>query len=198
MRAKVTQWHSATAEADRFAGVIAALDEPTAFDVSAAQALDERKALLERHAAARPTHERASGPLGWTHGDLQFRNVLWSDGEVAAVLDWDRVAVRPLAEEVVRTAQVQFATEDGHLDLTRVSAFTAGYRRVVDLADEDLRDAVTRLWWKRMTDFWPLQWHYDKADSGCDALWVAGERLLGWWSAHRDLVEAAFTTGARS
>jgi len=98
------------------------------------------------------------------------------------VLDWDRVAVRPLAEEVVRTAQVQFATGDGRLDLERVATFTAGYRGVVELADEDLRDASVRLWWKRMTDFWPLQWHYDKADLGCDELWVSGERLLGWWS----------------
>jgi len=123
---------------------------------------------------------------------------LWRDGRVAAVLDWDRVAVRPLAEEVVRTAQVQFATKGGRLDLERVAAFTAGYRGVVDLVDEDLRDAAVRLWWKRMTDFWPLQWHYDKADHGCDDLWTSGEVLLGWWSGHRDLVQDAFTRRAQS
>jgi Ser/Thr protein kinase RdoA (MazF antagonist) len=197
-RTRVSAPSTATAEADRFLGVIDTLDAPRSFDLSAARTLEERKALLEQHAAARPAHERPSGPLGWTHGDLQYRNLLWRRDRVAAVLDWDRVAVRPLAEEVVRTAQVQFATKDGRLDLERVAAFTAGYRGVVDLADEALRDAAVRLWWKRMTDFWPLQWHYDKADHGCDDLWTSGEALLAWWSGHRDLVQDAFTGRAPS
>ena len=69
------------------------------------------------------------GPFGWTHGDLQFRSILRDGGVVSAVLDWDRIAVRPLGEEVARTAQVQFGGELGYLDLERVAALTAGYGR---------------------------------------------------------------------
>ncbi|WP_167828674.1 phosphotransferase [Streptomyces sp. MZ04] len=52
-----------------------------------------------------------------------------------------------------------------------VSAFVTGYRSQRDLADADLTDAVERLWWKRLTDYWQLQFHYDKHDFGADALW---------------------------
>ncbi|WP_211264061.1 phosphotransferase [Streptosporangium amethystogenes] len=193
-RAKVTRPEAATAEADRFLCAIVGLEVPEPFDIAAAEALERRKALIAAHAAQRPVDEVPRGPLGWTHGDFQPLNVLWEAGRVTAVLDWDRLAVRPYAEEVVRTVQVQFTVDDGRLDLERVSAFTAGYRSVVSIADEDLEDGVERLWWKRMTDFWQLQWHYDKNDHGPDRLWVSGERLLHWWSAHRDQVRAAFTT----
>lgn len=116
-------------------------------------ALRERRALLTRYADRRPDGEIPAGPYGWTHGDFQYRNLLRRDGEVAAILDWDRLGVRPYGEEVARTAQVQFGG-DGVFDLDRVAAFTAGYRSVIDLPEADLADAVTRLWWKRLTDYW--------------------------------------------
>ncbi|MGR6924629.1 hypothetical protein ACU635_61150 [[Actinomadura] parvosata] len=46
-----------------------------------------------------------------------------------------------------------------------------------------------------MTDYWPPRWHYDKGDHGPDGLWVSGERLLHWWSGHRERVRAAFSSG---
>ncbi|TDC97313.1 hypothetical protein E1285_03960 [Actinomadura sp. 7K507] len=191
-RAKVTTPEAALEEADRFLDVITALDEDAPFDVDARRRLRRRKVLIDAHAGRRPADEVPVGPAGWTHGDLQPLNLLWRAGEVTAVLDWDRLAVRPYAEEVVRTAQVQFTTDGGRLDLHNVSAFVAGYRTIIAISDEALGDAVQRLWWKRMTDFWQLQWHYDKADHGPDALWVSGERLLEWWSERLDEVQDAF------
>ena len=41
-----------------------------------------------------------SGQAGWTHGDFHDLQVLWDDGRVSAVLDWDRLGVRRLAAEV--------------------------------------------------------------------------------------------------
>ncbi|MEV7971157.1 phosphotransferase [Sphaerisporangium sp. NPDC088356] len=195
LRAKVTTPEAALGEANRFLDVIAAMDEVGPFDIDVRERLDHRKALITAHAGQRPVDEVPVGPSGWTHGDLQPLNLLWQEGVVTAVLDWDRLAVRPYAEEVVRTAQVQFTTDEGRLDLAQVSAFVTGYRSVVVISDEALADAVQRLWWKRMTDFWQLQWHYDKDDHGPDALWVSGERLLGWWSEHLDEVQAAFQAG---
>lgn len=191
-RAKVTAPEAALAEADRFLGVIARLDVPGLFDRATERALHLRKRLIVEHAARRPAGEAPYGPWGWTHGDFQPLNVLWRQGTVIAVLDWDRLGIRPYAEEVVRTAQVQFGTADGHLNLSLVAAFVAGYRSERDLAEEDLADAVERLWWKRLTDYWQLQFHYDKNDVGADALWESGERLIQWWTEKRDTVRVAF------
>ncbi|WP_218034762.1 phosphotransferase [Acrocarpospora corrugata] len=194
LRAKVTPANAALAEADRFLQIIATREELDAFDAATLKALRQRKELLTEWAGEAPPDDLASGPVGWTHGDLQPLNLLWRDGAVVAVLDWDRLGVRAYGEEVVRTAQVQFTTDDGRLDLERVVTFAAGYRSQVRIADEDLVDAVERLWWKRLTDFWQLQWHYDKGDHGPDRLWESGERLLHWWTARRDLVRAVFTS----
>lgn len=191
-KAKVTAPEAALAEADRFLGVIAHMDAPDAFDQAAKQALAQRKKLIAAHADQRPADQAPRGPWGWTHGDFQPLNVLWCRDSIAAVIDWDRLGIRPYGEEVVRTAQVQFGTADGHLDLSLVAAFVTGYRSQRDLADEDLADAVERLWWKRMTDYWQLQFHYDKNDFGADALWESGERLLQWWTEERGTVRAAF------
>ncbi|MEU6145058.1 phosphotransferase [Streptomyces sp. NPDC047081] len=191
-RAKVTAPEAALAEAERFLRLIAQLDTPGAFDQATERALKQRTKLIAEHAEQRPADEWPRGPWGWTHGDFQPLNLLWRHEAVAAVIDWDRLGIRPYGEEVVRTAQVQFGTAAGHLDLQLVAAFVAGYRSQQNLADEDLVDAIERLWWKRMTDYWQLQFHYDKSDFGADALWESGERLIAWWTQDRDAVRSAF------
>ncbi|MFI6513553.1 phosphotransferase [Streptosporangium sp. NPDC050855] len=178
LRPKVRAPKDDMAEADRFLAIIADRTEPDAFDTAAAEAQDG---------------EDVRGPAGWTHGDVQVLNLLWEHGVVTAVLDWDRLRVRPYGEEVVRTARVQFAAADGRWDLERVQAFVAGYRSVIPICDADLVDAVERQWWDCMPGFWQLTWHYDRNDHNPDRLWASGERLLHWWSARRDQVRAAFT-----
>ncbi|MFG2916401.1 homoserine kinase [Kitasatospora sp. NPDC048298] len=190
--APVTTPAAAHAEADRFLALIAALENQTAFDADAAQALGSRKVLLDKYAAERPATEVAPGPTGWTHGDVQHRNVLWRDGKIAGVIDWDRIRVRPFGEEVARTATVQFGGEDGFLDLERTAAFVAGYRSVVPIPVSALADAVERLWWKRMSDYWQLVFHYDRDDHSCDHLFLPAERFLSWWTGRREDVQAAF------
>lgn len=56
-----------------------------------------------------------------------------------------------------------------------------------------LADAVHRLWWERVCDFWQLTWHYGKVDASCDHLFISASALLAWWSEHRDSVSSAFT-----
>ncbi|MEU7046678.1 phosphotransferase [Streptomyces varsoviensis] len=70
----------------------------TAFDAEAQPALAERAVLLERWAGHRPQGGER-GPAGWTHGDFHDLNLLWEGTSVSAVLDWDRLGVRPYAEE---------------------------------------------------------------------------------------------------
>lgn len=188
----VTPPAAALAEADRFLALIAGSESRMAFDDEAAVALGERKALLEKYGDDRPADEPVVGPVGWTHGDVQHRNVLWRDGKIAGVIDWDRIRVRPFGEEVARTATVQFGGEDGFLDLERTSAFVAGYRSVVPIPAPALADAVERLWWKRMSDYWQLDFHYDRGDASCDHLFLPAERFLAWWTERRDDVQQAF------
>ncbi|MFE7659557.1 phosphotransferase [Streptomyces celluloflavus] len=193
--ADVTAPERAVQKADRLAAAVRARGTGDTFDAIAADALEQRRVLLDKHAHLRPEGDTPAGPHGWTHGDFQFRNLLWAGGELAAILDWDRLGVRPYAEEVVRTAQVQFGV-GGVFDLGRVSAFVGGYRSIIPLEAAALADGARRLWWKRMTDFWQLEFHYDRNDHSCDDLFTADEALLHWWTDRLGLVEEAFAGAA--
>lgn len=163
----------------------------TDFAKAAIEALHERRDLITRYIEARPENDVAAGPFGWTHGDFQYRNLLRDGGRLVAILDWDRLGVRPYGEEVARTAQVQFGV-GGAFDLDRVAAFCAGYRSVIDLPEADLADAVTRLWWKRMTDFWQLEFYLDRQDLAFGEMFLTDEALLHWWTDRAGEVQAAY------
>ncbi|MFD4696555.1 phosphotransferase [Streptomyces niveus] len=184
----------AVEKSERLSGLVQDKRAGTAFDTAAAVSLEQRRALIGKYADWRPQGEVPGGGHGWTHGDVQYRNLLWEGGELAAILDWDRVGVRPYAEEVVRTAQVQFGV-GGVFDLPRVSAFVRGYRSVKPMEASALADGARRLWWKRMTDFWQLEFHYDRGDFSFDELFTADEALLHWWTERLDQVEDAFAAG---
>ncbi|MFD7314342.1 phosphotransferase [Streptomyces sp. NPDC056730] len=192
--ADVTTQERAVEKLERLSGAVGDKGTGSAFDAAATVALEKRGVLIRKHAGRRPHDEVPAGPQGWTHGDVQHRNLLWEGGDLAAILDWDRVGVRPYAEEVVRTAQVQFGV-DGVLDLARVSEFVRGYRSVVPLETSALADGARRLWWKRMTDFWQLEFHYDRGEFSFDGLFTADEALLHWWTERLDQVEDAFAAG---
>ncbi len=191
LTADVVTPERASEKADRLGTAARAHGSGDSFDAAALDALAKRRVLLAEYAALRPEGDVPAGPYGWTHGDFQYRNLLWADGELTAVLDWDRLGVRPYAEEVTRTTQVQFGVE-GVFDLERVAAFVSGYRSVIPLESAALLDAARRLWWKRMTDFWQLEFHYDRGDHSCDDLFIADEALLHWWTERLDEVERAF------
>ncbi|GAA4475587.1 phosphotransferase [Phytohabitans houttuyneae] len=59
----------AIAEARRFQTAAHAAGGP--FDTTVIDLLDQRIALIDKHAHARPTDNLPKGPYGWTHGDLQ-------------------------------------------------------------------------------------------------------------------------------
>lgn len=184
---------AAAAAADRFVEIIADKPAQDDFDRAAVLLLSRRVELIGRYGDHRPGTTLPEGPYGWTHGDLQYRNLLWSGERLAAFLDWDRVRVRPFAEEVARTATVLFGGEAGYLDLERIAAFAGGYRSEVEISASAMADGVHRLWWKRASDYWPLVFHYDRADRSCDHFFCAGERLLSWWTDRLGQVESAFT-----
>ncbi|GAB3656258.1 protein kinase family protein [Glycomyces tarimensis] len=192
--ADVTHPDAALAETERFLQLAAGRPETDDFDRAAVPVLRRRLGLITAHAHLRPETSVVAGPQGWTHGDCQDWNLIWTDGRIGAVIDWDRVRVRPYAEELVRAATWQFYGPDGRIDLTRVAALLSGYRSVCRIDREALADAARRRWWKMLSHCWHLDFHYDRGDRSCDDLFFSDERMVTWWTANREAVEATFAT----
>ncbi|WP_184942820.1 phosphotransferase [Kitasatospora kifunensis] len=162
------------------------------FDRLAEQRLAERAELLAAHRHRRPAPGEF-GRCGWVHGDFHGLNLLHRGHRVTAVLDWDRLRVRPRAEEVVRAATLIFNDPvTGELDLARVRQYARGYRAAADADRPELALAVHRVWWERLNDFWMLQWRYQRADPRADPLFPAAAGQTVWWCQEYEQVLDAF------
>ncbi|MGW2516067.1 phosphotransferase [Streptomyces sp. NPDC001617] len=159
------------------------------FDELARHRLLERRALLERHADRRPPR---GGSVGWVHGDFHPFNLLYRGDAPAAIVDWDRLGLRPRAEEAVRAAAIFFVRPVGELDLPKVRAYARAYRRAAGATPSQLEAAVHRVWWERLNDFWMLRWHYERGDTRADCQFPAASALAVWWTRGYDTVCEAF------
>ncbi|WP_221507932.1 phosphotransferase [Streptomyces candidus] len=162
-----------------------------AFDLLAEHRLLERRVLLERHAHRRPP-TGAEPATGWVHGDFHPLNLLYRDAEPAAIVDWDRLAVQPRAEEAVRAAAIFFVRPDGRLELDKARAYARAYRRTAGAGEDELAAAVHRVWWERLNDFWILRWRYQLHDRRADPQFPAVSALAVWWTAEYEAVLDAF------
>jgi Ser/Thr protein kinase RdoA (MazF antagonist) len=163
-----------------------------AFDELAGHRLVERRALLERHAHRRPP-PGAETATGWVHGDFHPLNLLYRGAEPVAIVDWDRLAVQPRAEEAVRAAAIFFVRPSGELELPKVRAYARAYRRATGAGAPELAAAVHRVWWERLNDFWILRWRYLLHDRRADPQFAAVSALAVWWTREYDAVCEAFT-----
>ncbi|MFC8432035.1 phosphotransferase [Streptomyces sp. NPDC057253] len=159
------------------------------FDELARHRLLERRALLEQHLGRRP---QQGGPVGWVHGDFHPFNLLYRGDAPAAIVDWDRLGVKPRAEEAVRAAAIFFVRPAGTLDLPKVRAYARAYRRTAGATPSELAAAVHRVWWERLNDFWMLRWHYERGDTRADPQFPAASALVVWWTREYDAVCDAF------
>lgn len=155
--------------------------------------LVERLGLLAKLADRRPP-ERAQLTVGHVHGDFHGLNVFHAaDGEITAVVDWDRLGVQPYGEELVRSALIFFVDpHDGQLDLPRVREYVHGYVSTQPWMADELPASVHRLWWERLTDFWMLTWRYERQDERTDEQFPAASALVVWWTHHYEKVLDAF------
>jgi homoserine kinase type II len=164
----------------------------TSFDELAEHRLLERRALLARQAHRRPA-PGAEPAAGWVHGDFHPLNVLYRGTEPAAIVDWDRLAVAPRAEEAVRAAAIFFVRPCGTLDLAKVAAYADAYRSACGAGAGELAAAVHRVWWERLNDFWMLTWRYRLGDLRTDPQFPAAAALAVWWTREYTAVRDAFT-----
>jgi homoserine kinase type II len=120
MREPVTEPAITKDKTDRYTAAAARPDRDE-IDEFVLDRLRQRRQLLSQVGHLRPADDVDVGPCGWIHGDFQHLNVLYADGQVSAVLDWDRLKPHPLAAEVVRSATLLFGSGDARdLDLARV------------------------------------------------------------------------------
>ncbi|WP_374228088.1 phosphotransferase [Streptacidiphilus sp. ASG 303] len=162
-------------------------------DELARQRLLERRALLGAYAHRRPRPGDAP-PTGWVHGDFHPLNLLYRGTEPAAILDWDRLGLRPRAEEAVRGATLFFHhPRTGALDLGRVRRFSRAYRETGAADAAQMAAAVHRVWWERLNDFWMLEWRYLRGDRRTDPLFPAAAAQIVQWCEEYEQVMDAYT-----
>ncbi|WP_049575555.1 phosphotransferase [Streptomyces sp. SBT349] len=164
------------------------------FDELAEHRLLERRGLLSDHAHLRPGSAEVPAE-GWVHGDFHPLNLLYrTEGPVepVAIVDWDRLGVRPRAEEAVRAAAIFYLRPDGSLDLAKIRAYARAYRRATGASSAELAAGVRRVWWERLNDFWMLHWHYERGDPRPDPQFPAAAALVVWWTRNGPAVTDAF------
>ncbi|TXL91687.1 phosphotransferase [Streptomyces sp. IB2014 016-6] len=161
------------------------------FDSLAEHRLLERRTLLELNAHHQPP-PGAETATGWVHGDFHPLNVLYRGTDPAAIVDWDRLAVQPRAEEAVRAAAIFFVRPSGELDLVKVRAYARAYRLTTGADPCELAAAVHRVWWERLNDFWILRWRYQLNDRRADPQFPAVSALAVWWTRRYEEVREAF------
>ncbi|NUR70866.1 MAG: phosphotransferase [Hamadaea sp.] len=167
--------------------------KPTQDDIDevALANLSWRRTILTAPELSAPTGPEM-GPHGHLHGDFHYNNVLWQEGTISAVLDWDRVRTQSQPSEVIRTCLLTFGGH-GAIDLPRTEAFVRGYRRQRPVTDDELADAERRMWWTWLNGFWPLDQHYEHGNTRFDHQFVSNASTFRWWTDNRRDAVAAIT-----
>ena len=176
----------ATDTARRLLAAIDRLSRREGVDELAEFRLHERLGLLKELAGRRP------GPgvrltCGPVHGDFHDLNVMYGPKGVCSVVDWDRLCVAPCLEELIRSALIIFV-EFGRLDLDLVREYVHGYLDERPWLAPEIPDAVHRLWWERLTDFWMLTWRYELHDERPSVQFADQSAMIVWWTHHYDKV----------
>jgi homoserine kinase type II len=133
---------------------------------------------IETLRAALPARE-SDQPVQLLHGDFRSTNILWSKGQVAAVLDFDEARVGDRADEVARSAVLlgtKFTEWDPVTPAVR-DAFLRGYASANPLSGADLR-------WVRALVLWYTLAMVPPADTISSWMRAAEEELSSpHWSA---------------
>lgn len=84
-------------------------------------------------------------PIGFAHEDFHAGNILFGDGCVSAIVDFDRNCWSYVWHDIGR-AILSFALHEGALSAERVGAFLEGYCAHAPLTLRDIADALRLTW----------------------------------------------------
>ncbi len=129
---------------ERIRGVAAERNAP----VEMQEALARQLSML-RDLDVKPFEHFAGLPAQLLHGDFHDHQVLWSEGEIVAVVDWEMFGENPRIWELVRSlAFSKLLGEPG------MEAYLEGHRRFVQLSEDECRLGL-QLWWQsRVVGVW--------------------------------------------
>lgn len=83
--------------------------------------------------------------IGWTHADLWTHNVLFTEKELTAILDFDRLQVSYPALDIARSI-LSFALKDNSIHPTLIDSFIEGYNTFNRLTKKELYLSLKLLW----------------------------------------------------
>lgn len=90
------------------------------------------------------------GDTGWAHRDLFLDNILFHEGRVSAILDFDRLRFDYPKLDVARA--VMSSALSGHfLDVELVKSFMRGYKSEISCTDSFLIEGLRLLWYMEST-----------------------------------------------
>ena len=136
------------AESQGYLERIAGAAEQQGADPSMRAAIAKQRDLLDSLDVL-PPEAFATLPSQLLHGDFHDHQVLWDETGVVAVVDWELWRSDPRVWELIRSlAFSQLLGEPG------MDEYLSGYRRFVQLSEEECRLGM-RLWWQsRVVGVW--------------------------------------------
>lgn len=140
---------------DRLEGLVRAVPNPHVTDEYALTRLISRREWLQGRGK-----EDVSGlfqlPFQVVHGDFQETNVFFENGEISALIDWDKIYTAPAVWEVIRTIHLML-----HFEPTQSIAFLKAYQETNSLSIEALDVAVHCYGLSRAYELWLFKEIYD-------------------------------------
>jgi Ser/Thr protein kinase RdoA (MazF antagonist) len=140
---------------DRLEGLVRAVPNPHVTDEYALTRLISRREWLQGRGK-----EDVSGlfqlPFQVVHGDFQETNVFFENGEISALIDWDKIYTAPAVWEVIRTIHLML-----HFEPTQSIAFLKAYQETNELSIEALDVAVHCYGLSRAYELWLFKEIYD-------------------------------------
>jgi homoserine kinase type II len=133
---------------EQLLAIIARRPTQDATDLAARDRLVSRRDWLRSQPATSQRDLTALDPQV-IHGDYHDANLFFADGQVCAVIDWERVRVAPRAMEAVRTMDLAFG-----LVPALCRAFVTAYRVTAPLPLAELAAAADAYGLMRAYDLW--------------------------------------------
>lgn len=186
-------WDAANFEEKAHAYLVrlAAIENPTPFDLLSMEDLQMKLALIERTGTSYESLDLQSDHL--IHGDYLDHNLFFdTKDEVCHVFDFEKSQYAPRAFELVRS--LVYSILDGEYDehaVERGRMYIAAYREVYPISFEDFSMGMELFYQKSLRNIWIQKEYYDLKNERPAQFLVPDMDRIRYLSEHRSrLIEA--------